>query len=225
MALKIIPLYYYSIHFFCIFGALIKKNIQKCMNKQKGLLIGGSVIIVIAGGIMAYSAFTRGRGKNETATASAQIFRPESQPATDISVDEATALMAEATGENPLYDLYRFYNDNNMVFLDKEAPCNKGTEALQAFVEQFSRDSQFQANRTKISEGGMRPDFSSLSLVIAEPDSTNFFGAWSNIAPNEASFCHGWLGSEMLEEYTFTRKDSASHWVLTDYFSALAELD
>lgn len=193
------------------------------MNKQKGLLIVAGIVIAIVGGIVAYSAFAKEKSEAEAESAYSQIHRPDNYPKTDLSVDEATALMAEATGSNPLYDLYRSYNDNNMVFLDQEAPCNKGAETLQAFIEQFSRDRQFQANRTQITEGGMKPDFNTLSLVISEPDSTNFFGAWSNIAANEASFCHGWLGSEMLEEFTFTRKDSSSHWLLTDYFSALSD--
>ncbi len=195
------------------------------MNKQKGFLIGGGIVIAVVGGIVAYNAFAKGKSKEESEEAHfSKVNRPENNP-TDLSVDEATALMAEATGNNPLYDLYRSYNDNNMVFLDQEAPCNKGTETLSSFIERFSSDSQFQIKRTQIAGGGMKPDFSTLSLAISDPDSTNFFGAWSSITANQASFCHGWLGSEMLEEFTFTRRDSLSHWLLTDYFSALSELE
>lgn len=197
------------------------------MNKQKGLLVGGIIVIAAIGAIAAYTTYAkwRSKGEEEAANTISKINRPDTRLEGELSVDEATALMAEATGKNPLYDLYRYYNDNNMVFLDGEAPCNKGAETLQSFIEQFSTDSQFRANRTQIISGGMTPDFSNLSLTIAEPDSTNFFGAWSNIAANEASFCHGWLGSEMLEEFTFTRKDSSSQWLLTDYFSALFEVE
>lgn len=193
------------------------------MKKQNGLLIGGAIVIALVGGYIAYNAFARGRSKEEEDAGNniiSQINRPETLPNTEITAEDATALMAEATGENPLYDLYRCYYDNNMIFLDTEAPCNKGDEALRVFVERFSNDSQFQVERTQIMEGGMNPDFSTISLSIYDPDSTNFFGAWKYISANEASFCHGWLGSEMLEEYTFTRTDSSSRWLLTDYFSA-----
>ena len=41
--------------------------------------------------------------------------------------------------------------------------------------------------------------------------------------PNEAAFCTGYLGSEVLEEYLFGRKDSQSPWMLIDYFRAADE--
>ena len=107
-----------------------------------------------------------------------------------------------------------------MIFEDAEAPFNQGSEPLSQFIDRFREDAVFQRARTSLGEGSSTPDFGKLQIAIAPPDSTYFFAAWRELAPNEAAFCKGYLGSEMIEEYLFGRKDSQSPWMLIDYFRA-----
>ena len=114
-------------------------------------------------------------------------------------------------------------NLRNNFFLtkeDAEAPFNQGSEPLSQFIDRFREDAVFQRARTSLGEGSSTPDFGKLQIAIAPPDSTYFFAAWRELAPNEAAFCKGYLGSEMIEEYLFGRKDSQSPWMLIDYFRA-----
>ncbi len=102
-------------------------------------------------------------------------------------------------------------------------PKRRSIKAVNRYLNYFSRfreDAVFQRARTSLGEGSSTPDFGKLQIAIAPPDSTYFFAAWRELAPNEAAFCKGYLGSEMIEEYLFGRKDSQSPWMLIDYFRA-----
>lgn len=193
------------------------------MSKRKGLLIVGSIVVVVVGGVIAYNSLATSDDTKEDEEHSnpSQIKRPIPVEDPEITVEEATAIIADETGDSQLADLYRTYNDNNIIFLAEDAPCNRGLEALKDFIDRFESDLSFQKERTNIMEGGNHPKYGAVTLSITPPDSINFFGAWNNVTANEAFFCHGWLGSEMLEEFTFTRQDENSEWHLTDYFSAL----
>ena len=191
------------------------------MSKHRGLLISGGVALLALGGVWLYTKYgDRGASDKEITTTMERVVRPVDSLSSSLSVDEAEELIAEANNEVPLYDLYKDYYTNNMIFEDAEAPFNQGSEPLSQFIDRFREDATFQRARTSLGEGSSTPDFGKLQIAIAPPDSTYFFAAWRELAPNEAAFCKGYLGSEMIEEYLFGRKDSQSPWMLIDYSRA-----
>ena len=191
------------------------------MWKHRGLLISGGVALLALGGVWLYTKYgDRGANDKEVVAATERVVRPVDSLSSSLSVDEAEELIAEANNEVPVYDLYKDYYTNNMIFEDAEAPFNQGSEPLSQFIDRFREDAVFQHARTSLGEGSSTPDFGKLQIAIAPPDSTYFFAAWRELAPNEAAFCKGYLGSEMIEEYLFGRKDSQSPWMLIDYFRA-----
>ena len=191
------------------------------MWKHRGLLISGGVALLALGGVWLYTKYgDRGANDKEVVAATERVVRPVDSLSSSLSVDEAEELIAEANNEVPVYDLYNDYYTNNMIFEDAEAPFNQGSEPLSQFIDRFREDAVFQRARTSLGEGSSTPDFGKLQIAIAPPDSTYFFAAWRELAPNEAAFCKGYLGSEMIEEYLFGRKDSQSPWMLIDYFRA-----
>ncbi len=191
------------------------------MSKHRGLLISGGVALLALGGVWLYTKYgDRGASDKEIVTTTERVVRPVDSLSSSLSVDEAEELIAEANNEVPVYDLYKDYYTNNMIFEDVEAPFNQGSEPLSQFIDRFREDATFQRARTSLGEGSSTPDFGKLQIAIAPPDSTYFFAAWRELAPNEAAFCKGYLGSEMIEEYLFGRKDSQSPWMLIDYFRA-----
>ena len=191
------------------------------MSKHRGLLISGGVALLALGGVWLYTKYgDRGASDKEVTATTERVVRPVDSLSSSLSVDEAEELIAEANNEVPVYDLYKDYYTNNMIFEDVEAPFNQGSEPLSQFIDRFREDATFQRARTSLGEGSSTPDFGKLQIAIAPPDSTYFFAAWRELAPNEAAFCKGYLGSEMIEEYLFGRKDSQSPWMLIDYFRA-----
>ena len=191
------------------------------MSKHRGLLISGGVALLALGGVWLYTKYgDRGASDKEVTATTERVVRPVDSLSSSLSVDEAEELIAEANNEVPVYDLYKDYYTNNMIFEDVEAPFNQGSEPLSQFIDRFREDAAFQRDRTSLGEGSSTPDFGKLQIAIAPPDSTYFFAAWRELAPNEAAFCKGYLGSEMIEEYLFGRKDSQSPWMLIDYFRA-----
>lgn len=191
------------------------------MSKHRGLLISGGVALLALGGVWLYTKYgDRGANDKEVVATTERVVRPVDSLSSSLSVDEAEELIAEANNEVPVYDLYKDYYTNNMIFEDVEAPFNQGSEPLSQFIDRFREDATFQRARTSLGEGSSTPDFGKLQIAIAPPDSTYFFAAWRELAPNEAAFCKGYLGSEMIEEYLFGRKDSQSPWMLIDYFRA-----
>nr|WP_311478693.1 hypothetical protein [uncultured Porphyromonas sp.] len=191
------------------------------MWKHRGLLISGGVALLALGGVWLYTKYRdRSASDKEVAATTERVVRPVDSLSSSLSVDEAEELIAEANNEVPVYDLYKDYYTNNMIFEDVEAPFNQGSEPLSQFIDRFREDATFQRARTSLGEGSSTPDFGKLQIAIAPPDSTYFFAAWRELAPNEAAFCKGYLGSEMIEEYLFGRKDSQSPWMLIDYFRA-----
>ncbi|MDO5016892.1 MAG: hypothetical protein Q4E10_00840 [Porphyromonas sp.] len=145
------------------------------------------------------------------------------EPTDNLSVEEANELMRRKTPDDTLNDLYQDYRVNNSIYMDESAVCNLGMEGLSDFVDRFKSDASFRQQRTKlVCDDGGRFDYADLNITVSDPDSTNFFSAWSAIAPNDAVFCRGFLGSEMVEEFTFQRADSLSGWFLVDYFNVTA---
>lgn len=201
------------------------------MNKKNVFAVIISIVlgaIFIAVAFWGYSSVKgcSGSAQEESET---EITRPErAQESTlpRISLDEANAIAAEERGDNPLYDMFETFRTNNMIFLDKSSPCNQGAESLQDFALQFASNPTFQKSRTQLThEDGYSPAFGSISLTMLEPDSVNFFAAWNHVEANLAAFCTGWLGSEMSEEYVFSRSSEGEKWYLVEYFSAAKESD
>lgn len=139
---------------------------------------------------------------------------------TPLTVEEAAALVRQEVRSIcvEVAEMYEGYDLMNQILGDTAALCNTYEEPLQLFVMEFSHDAQFQKRRTQLVEGSpYAPVYYEGMLEIIPPDSTLFFAAWSEVERDHASFCVGWLGSEMDKNYTFTRKGDGK-WYLTEYF-------
>lgn len=192
------------------------------MWKDRGLLLLGVLGFLGLGVFLLYRHYVVGgeRVAGVSAPREGALGREDSLSA-PLTVEEAEAeLVASSGDEVSLYDLYRDYDTNNRILENAEAPFNRGSEPLSQFIARFREDAAFQRARTSLGEGSSTPDFGKLQMAIAPPDSTYFFAAWRELSENEAAFCKGYLGSEMIEEYLFGRKDSQSPWMLLDYFCA-----
>lgn len=146
--------------------------------------------------------------------------------AEELTLDEASQLVtARNNGESgtTVEEMFHPYQEVNEFLFDEEAPHNQGVEPLVEFVKRFSEDLVFQKERTHLREHSQYAmDYSVGLLEVLPPDSTNFFASWSVIQNDEASFCNGWLGSEMNKELIFCRSKDG-HWYLVEYFSATKE--
>ncbi|MDO5035966.1 MAG: hypothetical protein Q4D93_03285 [Porphyromonas sp.] len=139
-----------------------------------------------------------------------------------ISLEEAEQMMHQQ-GSDKLAEQNSFvrYNESNAIFLDPEAPCNKGEEALQDFIVRFSEDKEFQEARCKVRLPEVeQPGIRKCTFTILEPDSTGFFASWLDVEADSASFCTGWLNSEMEQEFVFERLNDGL-WYLTDYIGPM----
>ncbi len=189
------------------------------MGKRQSAFIAGGVVILALAGYFAYTSYVRKVNISEPQEEQ-KIIRPTEMPMGELSVEAATEIMAESTGSNPLYDLFQPFDTNNKVFEDPESPCNIGTESLQAFIKLFDNDSLFQSKRIDLpSDIPYGIVFHNVSLEIIPPDTVNYFASWGDIEDNLATFCRGYLGSELVEQFTFHRDDSRSAWYLVDYFN------
>lgn len=190
------------------------------MAKSRGLFIVGGLALLTLGGCWAYSRWKSEESKSASMSPENQVERPSEAAGSQLTADEAIELLPEVAVDQSLSDLYKEFQSNNMAFGDMGAPYNQGKEALCQFVSRFAQDEAMQRDRTTLMEGASTLEYGELCLSVSEPDSTNFFAAWRELTPDKASFCKGFLGSEMIEEYVFSRKDSLSAWYLVDYFKA-----
>lgn len=197
------------------------------MTKNKGIWLGIGAVIIVAIAGYAFLAFQNKEKKVPENEGKETIQRQD--PIDDmgaLTVEKATEIMAEEEGENILYDLFQPYDTNNLIYSDPEAPCNSGTEPLYSFVEKFMEDRSFQSKRVALpNDLPYGVTYGTLPLSIYTPDSTNFFASWAYIDTNTATFRLGYLGSEIVEQYTFSREDNKHPWLLVDYFSAEKEQD
>lgn len=143
-----------------------------------------------------------------------------------MSISEVEALINKQNAEDGA-DFYEdettlFYQKNNELALDRNKPWNGGSEPLYTFVEKFRADAKYRKERLALEEGFYDPTLiSDYAFVISETDSTGFFSAWSHVDTDSASFCTGWMNSEVLEEFAVTRKDSTQNWMLVNYYHAI----
>lgn len=143
----------------------------------------------------------------------------------ELTVEEANELVGGDNSAFPtIEEMFEPFQEVNNQLLDPDAPHNIGGEPLNEFARKFSSDVSFQKVRTHLREGSpYNFEYKVGLLDISFPDSTNYFASWSLIENDQASFCEGWLGSEMNKEYIFCR-NSDGKWYLTEYFSALNEM-
>lgn len=139
-----------------------------------------------------------------------------------LTVEEAEALLQAKKGKGGnCLESFKPYQENNALFLDSDAPCNQGSESLRAFVEKFATDSAFQESRIRRPDPTLAiPEIKADSFKIQEPDQNGFFASWHEIEADYASFCTGWLNSEMEQEFVFERLDDGP-WYLTDYIGPM----
>lgn len=183
--------------------------------------VGLSLIFVIICAVSCVSKNSKENSKNEEK----ELVTGETNESKDeLTVEQANELMRQGDSTTPsIEEMFEPYRLTNLTLIDPLAPHNTSGESLVSFVEHFSNDINFQKSRTQLE--GDTPyilDYEVGLLEIQLPDASNFFASWSEIEENEASFCNGWLGSEMNKEYVFHRKEDGK-WYLVDYFSATKE--
>ena len=174
--------------------------------------------MVVLFGIIMMTGCAEGKQQDSSSETEALERRP-------LTVEEAEALMADPMESTSaaIAEMYAEYAEMNSLLKDTTALWNSYGEPLELFAEHFSRDVHFQKRRTQLVEGSLyAPVYYEGALDILPPDSTFFFAAWSDVEGDRATFCVGWLGSEMDKNYTFTRK-SDGKWYLTEYFFAYLE--
>lgn len=137
--------------------------------------------------------------------------------ATEQSVPEATEVEEPCT--------FAVYRANNSLLESIDAPCNQGTEPLTSFLVSFRKDAGVVHSRALLPSGVTPPHVAEDSFRIISPDSTGYFASWIIIERDTASFCTGYIDSDILEQYTFARKSPDDKWYLIDYYNAATQDD
>lgn len=120
---------------------------------------------------------------------------------------------------------YATYKSNNALLASTDAPCNQGTEPLSAFLVSFRRDAGVVRSRALLPSGVTPPQVVEDPFRIISPDSTGYFASWIIVEQDTASFCTGYIDSDILEQYTFARKSPDDKWYLIDYYNAATQDD
>lgn len=138
--------------------------------------------------------------------------------ATEQSVPSATEVEEEPS-------TYATYKSNNALLASTDAPCNQGTEPLSTFLVSFRRDAGVVRSRALLPSGVTPPHVAEDPFRIISPDSTGYFASWIIMEQDTASFCTGYIDSDILEQYTFARKSPDDKWYLIDYYNAATQDD
>lgn len=138
--------------------------------------------------------------------------------ATEQSVPSATEVEEEPS-------TYATYKSNNALLASTDAPCNQGTEPLSTFLVSFRRDAGVVHSRALLPSGVTPPHVAEDPFRIISPDSTGYFASWIIMEQDTASFCTGYIDSDILEQYTFARKSPDDKWYLIDYYNAATQDD
>ena len=138
--------------------------------------------------------------------------------ATEQSVPSATEVEEEPC-------TYATYRSNNALLASTDAPCNQGTEPLSTFLVSFRRDAGVVRSRALLPSGVTPPQVVEDPFRIISPDSTGYFASWIIMEQDTASFCTGYIDSDILEQYTFARKSPDDKWYLIDYYNAATQDD
>lgn len=138
--------------------------------------------------------------------------------ATEQSVPSATEVEEEPS-------TYATYKSNNALLASTDAPCNQGAEPLSAFLVSFRRDAGVVRSRALLPSGVTPPHVVEDPFRIISPDSTGYFASWIIMEQDTASFCTGYIDSDILEQYTFARKSPDDKWYLIDYYNAATQDD
>lgn len=117
------------------------------------------------------------------------------------------------------------YLANNSLLESTDAPCNQGAEPLSTFLVSFRRDAGVVRSRALLPSGVTPPRVVEDPFRIISPDSTGYFASWIIMEQDTASFCTGYIDSDILEQYTFARKSPDDKWFLIDYYNAATQDD
>ena len=120
---------------------------------------------------------------------------------------------------------FAVYQSNNSLLESIDAPCNQGTEPLTSFLVSFRKDAGVVRSRALLPSGVTPPHVVEDPFRIISPDSTGYFASWIIIERDTASFCTGYIDSDILEQYTFARKSPDDKWYLIDYYNAATQDD
>ena len=93
----------------------------------------------------------------------------------------------------------------------KSALCNKGPEAFNTFIAQFSTDEDFMNSRIKLSEA-QRTEFASLlipsNFTAKEPftkDDDMYYQSWGELQYQKTYLDCGWVDSYITHTFQFER--------------------
>lgn len=136
---------------------------------------------------------------------------------------EQSAPVATEEVEKP--STFAVYLSNNSLLESTDAPCNQGTEPLTSFLASFRKDAGVVHSRALLPSGVTPPHVVEDPFRIISPDSTGYFASWIIIKRDTASFCTGYIDSDILEQYTFARKSPDDKWYLIDYYNAATQDD
>lgn len=120
---------------------------------------------------------------------------------------------------------FAMYLANNSLLESTDAPCNQGAEPLSTFLVSFRRDAGVVRSRALLPSGVTPPRVVEDPFRIISPDSTGYFASWIIMEQDTASFCTGYIDSDILEQYTFARKSPDDKWFLIDYYNAATQDD
>ena len=137
-----------------------------------------------------------------------------------LTMEESLPPVAESEEEPCTYATYK---SNNALLASSDAPCNQGVEPLSTFLVSFRRDAGVVRSRTLLPSGITPPHVAEDPFRIITPDSTGYFASWIIIERDTASFCTGYLDSDILEQYTFARESPDDKWYLIDYYNAATQ--
>ena len=144
--------------------------------------------------------------------------REEATPA-PLATEQSVPVATEA--EEPC--TFAVYRSNNSLLESVDAPCNQGTESLISFLVSFRKDAGVVRSRALLPSGVTPPRVVEDPFRIISPDSTGYFASWIVVERDTASFCTGYIDSDILEQYTFARKSPDDKWFLIDYYNAATQ--
>jgi len=167
-----------------------------------------TLLLLLAGSLSCSGSERQSEAKSQEEATPASL-------ATEQIVPEATEVEEPCT--------FAVYQSNNSLLESTDAPCNQGTEPLTSFLVSFRKDAGVVRSRTLLPSGITPPHVATDPFRIISPDSTGYFASWIIVEKDTASFCTGYIDSDILEQYTFARKSPDDKWYLIDYYNAATQ--
>ena len=168
-----------------------------------------ALLLLLAGSLSCSGSKQQSEEKSWEEAAPAPLATEQSAPVATEEVEKPSTFAA--------------YLSNNSLLESTDAPCNQGTEPLTSFLASFRKDAGVVRSRALLPSGITPPHVAEDPFRIISPDSTGYFASWIIIERDTASFCTGYIDSDILEQYTFARKSPDDKWYLIDYYNAATQ--